>query len=74
MAQARSDEFTYHSARARGEALAALAAEDPKVAAIHVQLATQHVRRLQSQREGQAGTEGAPAATLPPPAGTMRSR
>ena len=74
MAEAGSDEFTYHSERARGEALAAIAAENPKVAAIHVELATRHVRRLQSQCDGEAGAEAVPAATLPPSAETMRSR
>ena len=73
MAEAGSDEFTYHSERARGEALAAIAAENPKVAAIHVQLATQHVRRLQSQREGEDRHEGAVAVGVQP-AETIRSR
>ena len=38
------DMFAYHSDRARCEILAALAAKCPGVAAVHVELASQHVR------------------------------
>ena len=74
MAEVPSDEFTYHSERARGETLAAIAAEDPKVAAIHVELATQHVRRLQSQREDEARTEDSQATAVPAAAEPARPR
>lgn len=46
------NEFAYHSERARSETLAALAAENPKVAAIHVELATRHVRACREDEEG----------------------
>ena len=57
------DEFNYHSERARTETMAALAAEDPRIAAIHVQLATAHVR---SCRQGGAQPT-APAQPVGPP-------
>ena len=61
--ESQIDEFSYHSERARTEAVAALAAEDPRIAAIHVQLATEHVRSC--QRAGAQPT--APAEPVVPP-------